>query len=1142
MKMKIFNDYFLGILPYENFKTKETTLPMREDETKRLKYMLENEKVSILSSQAKLGKTSLINAVFSKMENTSSDVCALRFEIPPFKFGDKVLEKQLVSFLSLKCTKPTYVDMAFEDDNSLWYVSKKLQACYQDKKRFCLVLDSFENFFTYTSSSRKEFAKALAGLIYGEVPQKYNAEIQKIMLGESDTPLSKDSMKLLCDSLNISLLFSIEDDSYNSLAELEEDIHGIFQNTLKLLPFDFKTAENAVEIIATEPFEDLKPIKFDEKAVELLVKNISFNSLVNPGFLRSAVLFFRKNFSEETVINQEIIEKSGYFETSRLENFLSTIQDEELKHNFLNFLVSEMVFKEQTQPLPVLETKALTEYALTLDLLDKSLKYCILKKIVFNISHNFYLPYNAVIFRSIVLEKQKLPDFKPIVSPLKTVVSDAKTDSKVKKRTIRNRTLVVMCFSVCLICVAFVLLAFSLKGDAERSANMARSNMLTAFAFQKLENDPTFSLRLAQKAVSLDTTNIQAYSALLNSFYNTDIFYNISGEIADNVVKAEISSDGQYVMTFVKNDNLEKYCARILNVNGDVITEIPHKKEVTSICISKDNSLIMTTSYDSTARVFDFSGKELLSIMGHNSILWTCDISSDNSMFLTGGADCKVKVWDLSGKCISTLSGHDFDVYCAKFSPDNSLILTSGGDNTARLWTKEGVLKKIFEINEDNRFSMSIIVSAVFSNDGQYVLTASNDYLNRNHRARLFDLSGKELVNFSGHENWINSANFSPDSKHVITSSRDKTVRIFNINGSLEKVLKGHNSNVWSAVFMPNNNSVVTAGDDHTIRSWTPGKRFETYQNAKNISFACFSGDGLHIAVVQDTNAMSWDLTGGTSAVFSGHTQNVNTARFSSDGKMLLTSSNDATVRLWEAATGKNLKVFSDNKLSKINDAVFSNDNKFLVYVGDSSIVIRDLETDLEHHVENVSSEVLSVCFHPSGKSFVTGFADGKIVLYDLLGKVLRTFHGHDGRVNSVSFSPSGEYIISTSSDETAVLWDNLGQMRFTFRGYENKVNSAVFSPDSKFVLTTSDDGFARLWTIDGKEVVNFKHDGKVSSAVFSPDGNYILSVYNSNDGIKTMKLRMISPDGITRHIDMLDLYGDVWKPDSKTLKKYGMD
>ena len=114
--------------------------------------------------------------------------------------------------------------------------------------------------------------------------------------------------------------------------------------------------------------------------------------------------------------------------------------------------------------------------------------------------------------------------------------------------------------------------------------------------------------------------------------------------------------------------------------------------------------------------------------------------------------------------------------------------------------------------------------------------------------------------------------------------------------------------------------------------------------------------------------------------------------------------------------------------------------------------------------------------------------------------------------------------------------------MRLTFRGYENNVNSAVFSPDSKFVLTTSDDALARLWTSDGKDVMAFKHDGEVSSAVFSPDGKYILTVYKTPDGIKTMKLRMISPDGITRHIDMLDLYGDVWKPDSQTLKKYGMD
>jgi len=367
-------------------------------------------------------------------------------------------------------------------------------------------------------------------------------------------------------------------------------------------------------------------------------------------------------------------------------------------------------------------------------------------------------------------------------------------------------------------------------------------------------------------------------------------------------------------------------------------------------------------------------------------------------------------------------------------------------------------------------------------------------------------------------------------------------VRIYNINGSFEKILKGHNSNVWSAEFLPDNQSVATVGDDHTIRSWTLGKRFETYSGAKNVSFACFSSNGLNIAVVEDTIAKSWNLTGEIVAVFSGHTSAVNTARYSSDGKYLVTASKDGSVRIWDAVSGKNLQTFYENDSACVNDAVFSPNGEFLVFVSDSSVVIRNLKNNTGICAPGHSGAVSSVSFSPEGEIFVTGGEDGKIVLHSLDGKVLRTFHGHDGQVNSVCFSPDGSSIISTSSDQTAVLWDRLGQMRLTFRGYENNVNSAVFSPDSKFVLTTSDDALARLWTSDGKDVMAFRHEGEVSSAVFSPDGKYILTVYKTPDGIKTMKLRMISPDGITRHIDMLDLYGDVWKPDSQTLKKYGMD
>lgn len=1129
MKMENFSDYFLGTQPYEF--AAGGVLPLRDDEIKRLNFMLDNERVSILSSEKRMGKTSLINACLSAEDKLSAKkVMALKFDVPPFKFGEQVLEKQLVSFFNSKCQKPTYVDMAFENDNSLWYASKKLQACFPEISRFYLIFDSFENFFTYTVSARREFAKTLSGLIYGDIPQKFNEEIQNIMLGKSDAVLPKDAMRLLYEGLNVSVLFSVAEDSFNAMAELEENIHGVFKNVLKLSPFDFSTAQNAFQIIAGEKFEDLPVVNFDEKAVEKIISGVAFNSLVNPGFLRNAVFYFRKKYDAQNPVTQEIIENSDYFSKDRFSWFLETETSDNERENFCQFAVSEMVMESESQPLPAAKSVAEKKYGIDDTLLEKAEKLSVLKSVIGYGGRIFYLPYNAAVFRSVASRQ---------VAPHKKV---SFTDTKPQKKSVRNRTLVLACMVVAVISMAFVFLAFSLKSDAERNANMAKSNMLTAFAFQKLETDPTFSLRLSQKAVSLDTANIQAYSALLNSFYNTDIFYNISGEVKENVVKAEISTDARFVLTFVKNDALGKYAARILNVSGDVVLELPHKKEVTDIIVSKDNSLIVTTSYDSTARVFDFSGKELFAIKDHKAILWAADISSDNSMILTAGSDYNVKVWDMTGKCLSTLSGHDFDVYSARFSPDNSMILTAGGDNTARLWSKDGKLLKVFEIKEDNRFSVSIIISAVFSPDSKYVLTASNDYLNKNHRVKLFDLQANELVSFAGHEDWINTANFSSDSKHVITSSRDKTVRIYNINGSSEKVLKGHNSNVWSAAFLPDNQSVVTVGDDHTIRSWTLGKRFETYSGAKNVSFACFSSDGLNIAVVEDTVAKSWNLTGEIVAVFSGHTAAVNTARYSADGKYLVTASKDGSVKIWDAHSGKNLQTFSDENHSSVNDAVFSPDGNFLVFVSDSSVIVRNLQSKTGIEALGHSGAVSSVSFSPDGEIFVTGGFDGKIVLHGIDGKVLRTFHGHDGQINSVSFSPDGNYIISTSSDQTAVLWDKLGQMRLTFRGYENNVNSAVFSPDSKFVLTTSDDALARLWTSDGKDVMDFRHEGSVTSAVFSPDGKYILTVYRTSDGLKTLKLRMISPDGITRHIDMLDLYGDVWKPDSETLKKYGMD
>lgn len=1125
------NTLFYGLEAYRQGEL----LPERNDEVRRLLVMLENNSANILRSAPKTGKTSLVNIATSPENLQPRNAMAVRFDIPKFKFGDKVLEKQLVAIINSLCDKPTYLDLVFEDDGSLWYSLKKLQANFKDIKNFFFIFDNFDNYFTYGEAARREFAASISKISKGEVPNKISEKLQEIMMGETQVSLPQDAVMSLIEPPKVSMLFVIENSTFPFLSNLCDNLPDIFKNTMELMPFDVETAKKAVPFIAAEAHEGLSAMTVEPAAVEYIVSHFaSSGGIVNPGLLRNAILYIRQEAKGFDNLTLPMVEISEYFKVSYFDEAMETLGNDSRRDSIVEFVRGEMVVEGESQPLPGYRGKALSKYGVGEGDLDFMESHYVFKSKITDDGRIYYLPFSGEIFGKLKgdMECGRLVRQTIIQTPVPQAKPPALHGTS-------SRAMMAAFAVVTLLSLATVLLAFSLKGDAERNANVAKSNMLSAFAFQKLESDPTFSLRLAQEAVSLDSCNMQAYSALLNSFYNTDIFYNISARIDGNIVKAEVSDNGGYIMTYVKDEINERYAARIMYENGDLLVEIPHKHEITSITMSSDYQKILTTSDDSTARVFDLNGHELLALRGHKAIIWTADISTDGKKILTAGSDFNVMVWDSLGNEISTLQGHDFDVYCAKFSPDGTKILSSSGDNTARLWSIDGKECKVLSIREDADFSKSLVNQAVFSPDGKYILLAANDYLNKNHRARLWDLDGNELITFNGHEDWINSVGFSSDGEHVITSSRDKIVRVFALSGALEKELKGHNSNVWSASYKPDNQTIVTVSDDHTIRTWSIGKRFETYEKAKNVSFAGFSPNGLNIIVVQDSTAQSWNLTGDVVATFKGHHSYLNSARFSPDGSMVLTACKDATARLWKA-DGTLQTAYNEHK-AIVNDAIFTCDGSTVITISDdSTAIIRNLTSNAVNIIRG-NYGITAVCPSPEPNVFAIGDANGDISVCEVSGKVLRTFHGHDARVNSVAFSYDGKFIVSSSSDETAVLWDNLGQRQYTFRGYENKVNSAVFSPDGKYILTTSDDGYARLWTIDGKDIMDFQHDGMVKQAVFSPDGKYMLAVFRSDTGLKTLKLRMLTPDGITKHIDQLDLYGTVWQPDEETMKKYGI-
>ena len=227
-----------------------------------------------------------------------------------------------------------------------------------------------------------------------------------------------------------------------------------------------------------------------------------------------------------------------------------------------------------------------------------------------------------------------------------------------------------------------------------------------------------------------------------------------------------------------------------------------------------------------------------------------------------------------------------------------------------------------------------------------------------------------------------------------------------------------------------------------------------------------------------------------------GHTGRVISARYSPDGKRILTASydkNDKTARIWDTQ-GKELAVLKGHT-STVNSAIFSEDGKRILTASyDNTARIWDTQGNQIAVLKGHTFGVNSARYSPDGKRILTASRDDTARIWDTQGNQIAVLKGHTFGVNSARYSPDGKRILTASWDKTARIWDTQGN-QIAVLGHRTGVNSARYSPDGKRILTTSLDKTARIWDIQGKELAVLKgHTGRVISARYSPDGKRILS------------------------------------------------